>query len=78
MKVRLFGREYKIKGHGNTKHVENLAAFINAKAEEIKSRTKVISTLDLVILTLLNITDEMLQREGLQERRVKDAEDKAD
>jgi cell division protein ZapA (FtsZ GTPase activity inhibitor) len=46
--------------------VEKLAAFINERAEEIRQRTSVVSTLDLVILTLLNITDEMFQREPIQ------------
>jgi cell division protein ZapA (FtsZ GTPase activity inhibitor) len=61
VKIRLFGREYNVKGHGNKDYVERLAEFISGRAEEIQSQAKVVSTLDLVILTLLNITDEMFQ-----------------
>ena len=61
VKVRLFGREYSIRGHGNKKYIETLADFIKERADEIESRATVVSTLDLAILTLLNITDEMFQ-----------------
>jgi len=68
VKVRLFGREYRIKGHGNRKYVEDLADFINRTADEIQHNTNTVSTLDLVILTLLNVTDELFRC-----RQVKDA-----
>ena len=61
MKVRLFGREYSIKGHGDRQYVEDLAAYVNTKASEIQQEVKVHSTLDLVILTLLNVADELFR-----------------
>lgn len=66
--MRLFGREYRIKGHGNRKYVEELADFINGTADEIQRNTNVVSTLDLVVLTLLNVTDELFRS-----RQAKDA-----
>lgn len=68
VRVRLFGREYGIKGHGNAEYVKRLADYINEKAESIKRQSGVVSTMDLAILTLLNITDEKFQEKGLQER----------
>lgn len=68
VRVRLFGREYGIKGHGNVQYVKRLADYINEKAESIKRQSGVVSTMDLAILTLLNITDEKFQEKGLQER----------
>jgi len=61
VKVRLFGREYSIRGHGNKQYVEMLVDFITERSEAIQRQATVVSTLDLVILTLLNITDEMFQ-----------------
>jgi cell division protein ZapA (FtsZ GTPase activity inhibitor) len=78
VKVRLFGREYNIRGHGNKKYVAKLADFINERADEIQQQTKVVSTIDLVILTLLNITDEMFQYRQVREQTIKELEEKAD
>lgn len=78
MKVRLFGREYNIRGHGNKQYVQQLADFINERAEWIGKNATVVSTLDLVILTLLNITDEMFRDKLLREQIIKELEEKAD
>jgi len=78
VKVRLFSREYSILGHGNRKYVENLARFINDKAEEIRIKAKVVSTLDLVILTMLNITDELFQSNQIKDRTIRELEEKTE
>ena len=78
VKVRLFGREYNIRGHGNKKYVEKLAHFINERADEIQKQAKVASTIDLVILTLLNVTDEMFQYRQVREQTIKELEEKAE
>ncbi len=57
----MFGREYGIKGHGNAQYIQRLADYINEKAESIKRQSGVVSTMDLAILTLLNITDEQFR-----------------
>ncbi len=78
VKVRLFGREYSIRGHGNKKYIETLADFINERADEIESRATVVSTLDLAILTLLNITDEMFQSKQVKEQTIRELEEKTE
>jgi cell division protein ZapA len=78
VKVRLFGREYSIRGQGNKNYVQKLAGFINERADEVQRRAKVVSTIDLVVLTLLNITDEMFQYRQVKEQTIKELEEKAD
>ena len=78
VKVRLFGRDYNIRGHGNKKYVQKLADFINERADEIQQQAKVVSTIDLVILTLLNVTDEMFQYRQVRGQTTKELEEKAD
>jgi cell division protein ZapA len=78
VRVRLFGREYNIRGHGNKKYVQRLADFMNQRAEEIQRQTKVVATLDLVILTLLNVTDEMFQYKRAKEQTIRELEEKAE
>jgi len=78
VKITLFGREYDIKGYGNSKEVQKIAAFITQRAEGIKRDFSVASTLDLVVLTLLNITNEMFQHKHAKEVTIKKLEEKTD
>jgi cell division protein ZapA (FtsZ GTPase activity inhibitor) len=78
VRVRLFGREYSIRGHGDKQYVQELADFINGRAEEIESRTSAVSTLDLVVLTVLNVTDEMFRYKRVTDETIRQLEDKAD
>ena len=78
VRVRLFGREYSIRGHGDKQYVQELADFINGRAEEIESRTSAVSTLDLVVLTVLNVTDEMFRYQRVTDETIRQLEDKAD
>ncbi len=78
VKINLFGREYNVTGYGNSKEVQKLAAFISQRAESIRKKTSAASTLDLLVLTLLNITDEMLQHKHAQEVTIKKLEEKTD
>lgn len=48
------------------------------RADEIRGHAAVVSTLDLAILTLLNITDEMFQGKLAKEKTIKELEEKTD
>lgn len=78
VKVKLFGKDYSLRGHGGSRHVQELADFITARADEIRSSTSKVSTQDLVILTLLNIADEMSQHKNATERTIRKLEEKTD
>ena len=78
VKIDLLGREYDVTGYGNSNEVQKLAAFISQRAESIRKKTSAASTLDLLVLTLLNITDEMLQHKHAQEVTIKKLEEKTD
>lgn len=76
--MRLFGRDYNIKGHGDRKYVQELAEFIRNRAEGVQRQATVVSTLDLVILTLLNVTDELFQDKQIKEQTIKELEEKTE
>jgi cell division protein ZapA (FtsZ GTPase activity inhibitor) len=76
--IELFGREYSIRGHGDRNYLQALADFITDRAEAIREEGHVVSTLDVVILTLLTITDEMFQYKLLRERTLKELEEKTE
>jgi cell division protein ZapA len=74
--VRLFGRDYSIKGHGNRNYLQKVAEYISEKSQTIQRQTEVVSTLDLAVLTLLNIADEMFQYKEANERTMRELEGK--
>jgi cell division protein ZapA (FtsZ GTPase activity inhibitor) len=78
VKVRLFGREYNVRGHGAEKRVEDLAEFIKQRMVAVQQRAKVVTTIDLVVLTLLDITDEMFQYKQVKEQTIKELEEKTE
>jgi cell division protein ZapA len=78
VRVRLFGREYSIKGQGDSRYIQELADFIEERADEIRNKSAVVSTLDLTILTLLNIADEMFRYKQVTNETIKQLEEKAD
>ncbi|MEW6349153.1 MAG: cell division protein ZapA [Thermodesulfobacteriota bacterium] len=61
--MRLFGRDYSIRGHGNRAYLEKLAVFIETRADEIREKSHISSALDLAVLTLLSVADELFQTE---------------
>jgi cell division protein ZapA (FtsZ GTPase activity inhibitor) len=76
LKIRLFGRDYSIKGHGNKQYVQDLADFITNRADAVRKQGALVSTFDVVILTLLNITDEMFQYKRVKEQTIRELEEK--
>jgi cell division protein ZapA len=78
VKVNLFGRDYSLRGHGDVRHVQDLADFITAKANEIRTSVSKASTQDLVVLTLLNIADELFQHKNATEKTIRKLEEKTD
>jgi cell division protein ZapA (FtsZ GTPase activity inhibitor) len=74
----LFGREYSVKGHGDRRYVQRLAEFIQQRADAIQKQGAVVSTLDLVILTLLNVTDELYQYKRVKEQTIRELEEKTE
>ncbi len=74
----MFGREYSVRGHGDKRYVQNLAEFIKKRADIIQGQGTVVSTLDVVVLTLLNITDELFQYKRVKEQTIQELEEKTE
>ncbi len=74
----MFGREYSVKGHGDKRYVQKLSEFIKERADALQRHGTVVSTLDLVVLTLLNITDELFQYKRVKEQTIKELEEKTE
>ena len=59
--VEIFGQTYKVKGDADSKHIEDLADFVDRKMREIVESTSTVDTLKVAILASLNIADDYLR-----------------
>ncbi len=75
VKVTLFGRQYAVRGHGSRDYVEKLVEFINDRSEKISEKTGIVSTIDIAILTLLNVTDELFECRRLISKPIRKMEE---
>jgi len=60
-KVRILGREYTLKGNVDSEYMNNIALKVDERVEEIRKLFPAGDELQLVILTTLNLIDEIEQ-----------------
>ncbi len=59
--INLFGNKYTIKTEESEEHLKELESFLNAKFDEIRKATRSVSSLNVAILTALNISNLYLK-----------------
>ncbi len=60
MELDILRRRLHIKSDKSEEYIRKVESYINKKAEEVKEKTKAVSTLDLALLTVLNIAGDYL------------------
>lgn len=76
--VNIFGKEYTLRGAADADYVQEVAAFVDRRMNEVARGTPVASTARVAILAAVNIADELLRE---QRRRLEDQtalEDRSD
>ncbi len=68
--VEIFGQSYNLRGTGDAAYVQELAAFLDAKMNQIADSTSTVDSLKVAILAALNIADEFhqIKREAEKQR----------
>jgi len=61
VEIKLFGQTYTVKTDAEENHIQEVAKCVNEKMEEILKKTRSVSTLNVAILTALNIADDLLK-----------------
>jgi len=56
--VTIFGRTYYLRGDGDRRYLEELAALVDLRMQEVADTTGTADTLKVAILAALNIADE--------------------
>jgi cell division protein ZapA (FtsZ GTPase activity inhibitor) len=63
--VQISGHEYRIRSEVDEAHLQRVARLVDAAMDQIRSRTGTVDTLDVAVLTSLNLARELL---ALKER----------
>ena len=59
--IKVFGNELNIISDSDEDSINEAVQYLNAKIDEISNSTKAISTIKILILSALNISDEFLK-----------------
>jgi cell division protein ZapA len=67
VEIKVFGQTYTVKTDAGEDHIQEVARYVNEKMDDILKKTRSISTLNVAILTALNLADDLLKE---KERRM--------
>ncbi len=78
VEVQILGQSYSIKTDADEAHIRALAMYLDKKLKEIYSTSPNINPLKALIISALNITDELFNMKMEQENLDKMIEEKTD
>ena len=85
VEIKIMGQTYTVKTDTEEEYIQEVARYVHEKMDEVLKKTKSVSTLNVAILTALNIADDLLKerekRRGLLqevEKKSKDLAEKID
>ena len=61
VEIKVFGQVYTVKTDEGEDHIQKVAQSVNEKMEEVTKNTKSVSTLNVAILTALNLADDLIR-----------------
>jgi cell division protein ZapA len=67
VEIKVFGQTYTVKTDAEEEHIQEVARYVNEKMDEVLKKTRSVSSLNVAILTALNIADDLLKE---RERRI--------
>jgi cell division protein ZapA len=77
VEIKVFGQTFSVKTDAEEDHLQAVARYVNEKMEEVLKKTKSVSTLNVAILTALNIADDLLKEKEQRKALVKEVEMKS-
>jgi cell division protein ZapA len=61
VEIKVFGQTYTVKTDAEEDYIQEVARYVNEKMDEVLKKTKSVSTLNVAILTALNVADDLLR-----------------
>jgi cell division protein ZapA len=77
VEIKVFGQTYTVKTDAEEDYIREVAKYVNEKMEEILKKTKSVSTLNVAILTALNIADDLLREKEKRTALLREIETKS-
>jgi len=77
VEIKVFGQTYTVKTDAEENHIQEVARYVNEKVDEVLKKTKSVSTLNVAILTALNIADDLLREKAKRLALLKEVEVKS-
>jgi cell division protein ZapA len=77
VEIKVFGQTYTVKTDAEEDYIQKVAKYVNEKMEEILKKTKSVSTLNVAILTALNIADDLLKEKEKRTTLLREVEAKS-
>jgi cell division protein ZapA len=74
VEIKVFGQTYTVKTETEEGHIQKVAQYVNEKMDEVLKKTRSISTLNVAILTALNLADDLLKEREAKEALLRDIE----
>ena len=61
VEIKVLGKTFTVKTDAEEAHIQEVARYVNDKIDEILKKTRTVSSLNVAILTALNIADDFLK-----------------
>lgn len=75
--IKVFGQTYTVKTDAEEDHIQEVARYVNEKMEEVTKKTRSVSTLNVAILTALNIADDLIKEKEKRAAILREIEGKS-
>jgi cell division protein ZapA len=77
VEIKVFGQTFSVKTDSDEDHLQAVAQYVNEKMEEVLKKTRSVSSLNVAILTALNIADDLLKEKEERKALLREVEDKS-
>jgi len=77
VEIKVFGQVYTVKTDAQEDHIQKVAQYVNEKMDEVTKNTKSVSSLNVAILTALNIADDLITEKAKRLALLEEVERKA-
>ncbi|MCJ7640361.1 MAG: cell division protein ZapA [Desulfobacterales bacterium] len=77
VEIKVLGQTYTVKTDSDEDHMQEVARYVNEKGDEVLRKTKSVSSLNVAILTALNIADDLLREKERNKTILREVEIKS-
>jgi cell division protein ZapA len=77
VEIKVFGQVYTVKTDADGNHIQRVAQYVNEKIDEVVKNTKSVSSLNVAILTALNIADDLIKERAKRLALLEEVEQKS-